>query len=164
MPAVKAACPTLSAFYNRHNPMDEPSPLSRNRKLLILATSLIFAASCFLGGVYVGATDAQMQRLPFDLASNLRLLTTYPAMKEDTGGLPKEMLYSCLIYYQDCKKSWFKRRYLSVIRKREPALDARLLRAKEALKDYQIIDLRESRPDKVVVKTGEEWFRDLSIP
>jgi hypothetical protein len=54
---------------------------------------------------------------------------------------------------------------LNIIRRRYPDLNGYLQRAKDAVGEYSIIDINESkRTGKVVIKTGAEWFRDLSIP
>lgn len=106
-----------------------------------------------------------MQRLPFDLYWNLRLLQKYPVMERDSNGLAQEHLYSCLVFYQECKESWFRHWYLNIIRKREPSLNTRLEKAKEAVEDFEIIDVNEShKAHKIVTKKGAEWFRSLSIP
>jgi hypothetical protein len=105
-----------------------------------------------------------MDRLPYDIYFNLRLLSRNPQLKENPNGLPQEHLFGCLLYYQQCKDSLFKRWYLEVVRKRNPSLNSHLTLAKEAVQHLELVDINEGREVEIVTKTAGESLRSMHIP
>ena len=126
---------------------------------------IVSSVFCYIGGYKLGTINAEMERLPFDVLWNLRLLGENPDLKKNTNGLPQEMLYSCLLYYKRNKETWFRRWRLNAVIKKNPSLIKNLVKARDAVQEFEIVDVDESRKTNAVkTKKGAEFFRDLSIP